>query len=225
MGASACMAYYPLYLVLTDFGVSCAKIKTQLALTYGDRVMTPTERIDCLERKLQHLLDRQAIYDAVARHARGCDRHDAEVLTSAYHPDGIDEHGFAVNPGPGYAAWANAQHSAGSLQNMHHITTHLCDIDGDHAHAETYVIGLFLNPDGKTARLIAGRYADRLERRDEEWRIALRRTTVEVLMTGDASILMSSGFAKLGYLKAMRDKRDVSYQRPLDLENGAAERW
>jgi hypothetical protein len=108
---------------------------------------------------------------------------------------------------------------------MHHITTHLCEIDGDEAHAESYVIGLFLNPDGKTARLIAGRYADRLERRNGEWRITLRRSTVEVLMKGDASILTSEAFAKLGYVKGMRDKRDLTYQRPLSLDETLADRW
>src|ERR1700752_5172171 len=75
------------------------------------------------ESKLQHLIDRVQILDCIARHARGCDRFDSELLASAYHDDGVDEHGFAINPGPKYAEWANAQHSRGSQQNMHNITT------------------------------------------------------------------------------------------------------
>jgi SnoaL-like domain len=148
-----------------------------------------TEILEQRESKLQHLIDRAQILDCIARHARGCDRFDSELLASAYHDDGVDEHGFAINPGPKYAEWANAQHSRGSQQNMHNITTHSCEIEGNVAHAESYVIGLFLNADGKTARLLAGRYADRLERRDGEWRIVLRRSTVDVALAGDASFL------------------------------------
>jgi SnoaL-like domain len=177
------------------------------------------------ERKLQYLLDRAEILDCVARHARGCDRFDSELLASAYHEDGVDEHGFAINPGPEYPEWANAQHSRGSLQNMHNITTHSCEIDGDVAHAESYVIGLFLNTDGKTARLLAGRYADRLERRNGAWRILLRRSTVDVALAGDASFLTLPYFVDMGFVKGMRDKRDVSYQRPLTLDETPADRW
>ena len=65
----------------------------------------------------------------------------------------------------------NATHAAGSQQTMHNITTHTCEIDGDVAHAESYVMGAILNRDGVTARLLCGRYIDRLERRDGEWRI------------------------------------------------------
>ncbi|CAN7317915.1 nuclear transport factor 2 family protein [Phenylobacterium sp. LjRoot225] len=187
--------------------------------------MDANTRIEQLERKLQYLMDRTEILDCIARHARGCDRHDSDLLASAYHADGVDEHGWAINSGPKYPEWANAQHSAGSQQNMHNITTHACEIDGDVAHAESYAVGLFLNPDGQTARLIAGRYADRLERRDGEWRIALRRTTVDVLMTGEATILSTQLFKDLGYVKGMRDKRDVAYQRPLTLDETPADRW
>lgn len=185
--------------------------------------MNSTE-LEQLRRRVEQLEDRQAIYDCVARHARGCDRFDSDLLASAYHADGVDEHGYAINPGPKYPEWANAQHANGSQQSLHNITTHSCRIEGDEAYAESYVIGLFLNPDGKTTRLIAGRYCDRLERRDGEWKIALRRTTVDVLMTGDASILGSDAFRRLGYVKGTRDARDVSYHRPLNLEQ-AAERW
>lgn len=183
--------------------------------------MTDTEsRLAALEQQLRYLTDRQEILDCIARNARGCDRHDSEELSSAYHADGIDEHGLAfVNPGPQYHEWANAVHAKGSLQNMHHITTHLCEINGDEAHAESYSIGLFLNPDGKTARLLAGRYIDRLERRDGQWRIALRRCTVEVIMQADATIIESDYFLNMGFLKGLRNRDDVSYQRPLTLED------
>ncbi len=185
------------------------------------------DRLAALEKKLQYLMDRQEILDCIARNARGCDRHDAEMLSSSYLEDGIDEHGAQhVLPGQQYHEWANQVHSQGSIQNMHNITTHHCEIDGDVAHAESYVIGLFFNADGKSGRLLAGRYIDRLERRDGEWRIALRRCTVEVGMTADADFMNSGYFRDMGFLKGLRNRRDVWYQRPLNLdETPEGHRW
>jgi hypothetical protein len=181
--------------------------------------------LEQLKRDVRYLMDRQAILDCIARHARGHDRHDVEILTNAYHPDGIDEHGNAVNAGPKYAQWANAVHAAGSRLHLHNITTHICDIDGDVAHCESYVLVGLLNNDEKSARLINGRYIDRLERRKGEWKIALRRCTVDLLLSGDASILKAPIFIQQGYIKGMRNKHDLCYQRPLALEETPADRW
>lgn len=186
--------------------------------------MSDVKSIEELGRDIRYLMDRTAILDCISRHARGHDRHDTELLSDAYHKDGIDEHGYAINQGPAYAEWANAVHAAGSLLHTHNITTHTCEIDGDTAHCESYVLVILLNNDGESARLLSGRYIDRLERRDGAWKIALRRTTVDALLSGDASILKSPVFHDQGYTKGMRDRSDVSYQRPLSLEE-TSERW
>jgi hypothetical protein len=179
--------------------------------------------LDALQRRVQYLEDRTAIVDCIAAHARGCDRHDVELLTDTYHEDGADEHGMAINAGPDYAAWANAVHAATSESHMHNITTHTCEIDGDTAHAESYALVTMLAPDGKTATVMCGRYLDRLERRDGTWRLALRRATVELAFTGDASLLQSRFFKDQGYIKGRRDRHDPSYERPLSLSE--ATRW
>jgi len=80
------------------------------------------------------------------------------------------------------------------------------------------------NRDGVSARIISGRYVDRLEKRDGQWRIALRRSTFDVLLSGDAQILNTPLFKEQGYIKGLRGQRDVSYQSPLDLDN-TPERW
>jgi len=108
-------------------------------------------------------------------------------------------------------------HAGGSQLCLHNITTHTCEIDGDVAHAESYVLFGLLNPDGASVRLINGRYVDRLEKRVGGWRIALRRCTVDLLLSGDASILTKPQSRAGGYIRGTRDKSDVSYQRPLDL--------
>lgn len=186
--------------------------------------MSEAAHIEQLHRDVQYLKDRLEIRDCIARHARGHDRLDADLITDCYHEDGIDEHGHAINPGPDYAEWANAVHAGGSLLHLHNITTHLCQIDGDTAHCESYVLVSLLNNDGKTARLINGRYIDRLERRNGNWKIALRRTTVDLILMGDASILQAPAFVEQGYAKGVRDKSDMSYQRPLTLDHSVT-RW
>ena len=79
----------------------------------GDAVSDEAD-MEQLRRDVQYLMDRTAILDCISSHRRGHDRHDAELLTNAYHPDGSDEHGKAINPGPSYAAWINPVHAAGS---------------------------------------------------------------------------------------------------------------
>ena len=116
-------------------------------------------------------------------------------------------------------------HAAGSQNHLHNITTHTCEIDGDVAHAESYVLVTLLNHDGKTARFINGRYLDRLEKRDGVWRIAVRRSTVELMIVGDASGLQHPMFTEQGYSKGTRDTRDLSYARPLEIDTPAPAFW
>jgi len=127
-----------------------------------------------LRRDVQYVKDRLDILDCVNNQSRGHDRHDVELMTSVYHDDGVDEHGAAVNSGPEYGAWANRQHAAAFANHLHHITTHTCEIDGDVAHCESYVIGALVSRDGASTTLAGGRYLDRLERRDGVWRIVER---------------------------------------------------
>lgn len=174
--------------------------------------------LEALRRDVRYLKDRAEILDCVARHARGCDRHDTDLITSAYFPDATDEHGHARNSGADYAAWVNPVHAATSKVHTHNITTHNCEIDGDVAHADSYSIVVLLGNDGTTAQFISGRYIDRLERRDGQWRIALRRSTVEVMFTADASVLASKFFTRQGYIHGTRDRTDLSYERPLGLD-------
>lgn len=185
--------------------------------------MDTETRLAAMERQLQHLLDRQAILDCVTRNARGNDRFDEELVTSTYHSDGWHELGHSRIPGPDYGHHANESHGALCDANLHNVTMQSCEIDGDVAHAESYVIGLFADRGAQTSRMLAGRYIDRLERRDGEWRIALRRATMEVVMHGQALMFNEQTPPGSGYLKGNRDRTDPSYDRPLTSAGG--ERW
>jgi hypothetical protein len=187
--------------------------------------MTVDTDFSTLQRDVRYLMDRTGILDCISRHARGHDRHDVDLLTSAYHRDGVDEHGDAVNPGPKYAEWANNTHAETSRVHTHNITTHTCDIDGDTAHAESYVIVVLIGRDTKSAQFITGRYIDRLERQEGQWRIAVRRSTVEGMFIADARVLQSPFFTEKGYSTGTRDRSDLSYQRPLTIDTPTPARW
>ena len=180
------------------------------------------EEIKQIRSTLRYMRDRQDILDCIVREARGRDRHDSEVTTSCYWEDGADEHGPVVTPGPQYGEKANAGHSAGFSANSHNLTNHTCDIDGDVAYCETYVVGGLLSLDQKTCKIAMGRYIDQLERRNGEWKIKLRRTVIDMVAEGDASWLQSRAIA--GFLKGLRSKEDPSYRRPNRL-NPADKRW
>lgn len=176
--------------------------------------------LDQLRRDVRYLLDRTEILDCIAAHARWSDRHDAELLARTYVDDGVDVHGATVNAGRDYPSWANQVHATTSANHLHNITTHTCEIDGDEAHAESYVLVTVLSPDRTTATVMCGRYVDRLERRDGRWGIAVRHATVELAYTADARLLQSKFFTAQGYEQGTRDRSDLSYQRPLTARHG-----
>ena len=171
---------------------------------------------------VQHLKDRQDILDCIMRESRGRDRHDAELTSSCYWDDGADEHGSIVTPGALYGEKANAGHRGAFGGNSHNLTNHTCQIDGDVASCETYVMGGLLSLDGKSCKIALGRYVDRLERRNGVWKIKLRRCVIDMVSEGDASWLHSPAIK--GFLKGLRSQDDVSYQRPIRLDP-SNERW
>ncbi len=181
------------------------------------------DRLAEIERKLRYLTDLQEIRERIARHARGCDRHDIKINASAFHEGGVHELGNRLFDGKAYGAHSNAGLGAMFEATLHNPTLQTCEIDGDVAHAESYVIGIMLDRDKgdggeRTSQVVAGRYIDRLERRGGRWGIIVRRVTVEVVVQGSAAIMSSEPFKAQNYLKGNRDKSDLSYVRPLGLQ-------
>jgi hypothetical protein len=105
------------------------------------------------------------------------------------------------------------------------ITTHAVDIKRDVAHAESDVLVELLNYDGLTARCISGRYIARLEKRAGLWRISVRRSSVDVMMTGDASGLAAPEFRGVWVLEGSRDRSHLSYVRPLQIDSTPPAVW
>jgi hypothetical protein len=183
----------------------------------GTELEALREELRQLRETTAELADRQAIRDCIMRQTRGVDRHDADLMTGAYHPDGVARFGPATVPAAEYGEWSNEVHGDRFGLHVHHLTTHNCELEGDVAHCETYVIGTFLSPDQQRASMVSGRYFDRLERRDGEWKIVVRRTVVDICIEGDASFLGAFRGTQVEEDDFWSHK-DISYQRPLDVD-------
>ncbi|WP_068279494.1 nuclear transport factor 2 family protein [Aldersonia kunmingensis] len=168
-----------------------------------------------LMRRVQELADRADILDCMHRYARGMDRHDRELIRSAYHDDAIDDHAQFVGPVGDYIDFAMSYHDS-HPRHQHYLTNHTVDLNGDEAHAETYF--LFIGTEQDTEKpftLTGGRYADRLERRDGRWGIVTRVCLVEWATTAP-SLLSPDVVSFLSQIQTVaQDRSDTSYDRPL----------
>ncbi|MFW0783387.1 nuclear transport factor 2 family protein [Gordonia sp. CPCC 206044] len=161
------------------------------------------------------LLDRQNILDCLTRFCRGTDRFDRTLFLSAFHPDATIAAGDFVGSPIDLYKWATRMHEQGQRSTMHNLLNHTCDIDGDIAHTETYYLFVGRNRD-ESNWTAGGRYIDRLERRDDQWRISLRTNVIEwsgmvpsaELPFADVPDLYANG-------EPARSHTDPSYHRPL----------
>ena len=129
---------------------------------------------------VQQLADREAIREVANRYAHGVDQLDADLMRSAYWPDAIDDHGVFVGN-----AWEFVDRVMGSharwAWTMHSTTNHMIDLadDGVSATGVLANVTYLQPPDRATLHVWYGRYHDRYERRDGEWRI-VHRTCVHL---------------------------------------------
>jgi hypothetical protein len=128
------------------------------------------------DSQLRQLLDREAIRDCIYRYSRGIDRIDEVALRSAYWPDAICRHGAREGSGADFVDWAlEGRKTAGRA--IHMIGNILIDLRAEVAVVESYFRTTLGGRDAQNnpqETLLAGRYIDRFECRDGEWRIAAR---------------------------------------------------
>jgi hypothetical protein len=147
---------------------------------------------------LQRLADRQAIEDCLHRYARGIDRRIWAVLASAFHPGATLDQGDFKGTIEEMLENVAARHAA-IEQSAHLLTNILIEFaSADVAVVETYYLACLRNAhlpaivrtallgggapeSGKIDMRSLGRYIDRFERRDGEWRIAKRVCIAETL--------------------------------------------
>lgn len=125
---------------------------------------------------LQDLLDREAIRDCLHRYCRGIDRCDEACLRSVYWPDATDRHGPYQGSATGFVEWAlDKLKTSGRM--VHMLSNILIDLRGEAAGVESYFHALQADRDAQgqpQETMLCGRYIDRFEKRQGQWRIAER---------------------------------------------------
>jgi hypothetical protein len=169
-----------------------------------------------MEKKLQEMLDREAIWQVMMRYGRGLDRFDRELVRSCYFDDCIEDHGNFVGHVEEFIDWANMT-SGYFIRHHHAMQNHTCELVGDDAYCETYYLFVGVSETPPHAMSI-GRYIDHFQRRNGEWRIANRVCVIEGnFELADSRLAAESPTWYHGQetQTVSRDRGDVSYQRPL----------
>lgn len=124
---------------------------------------------------IKALLDREQIRDCIARLARGEDRRDAELIKRCYWQDANLDFGIFTGSFAEYLAWV-VPGSPAVLLTLHTLGQSLIELRAATAAVETHVTSYHRIDMGEQHRdiVIGGRYLDRLEKREGEWRIAQR---------------------------------------------------
>jgi hypothetical protein len=117
------------------------------------------------------------------RYSRGIDRCDEEALRGVYWPGATDDHGGFNGDAGEFCTWVLPLLRSRMDQTMHMLGNILIAFrDRDSANVETYFLAYhrLLREDAAPYDLIlSGRYLDRMEQRDGEWRIARRRVAYD----------------------------------------------
>ncbi len=124
---------------------------------------------------IEELLAKQEITDLVGRYMRGLDRLDKALLRSTFHDDATTDYGF-FQGGPDEFVEMAYNALKDHLANHHMIGQVNIDVEGEVAFGEVYFQAFHrIVTDGEERDLfISGRYVDRYEKRDGEWKFAFR---------------------------------------------------
>jgi SnoaL-like domain len=128
---------------------------------------------------IDEIASRLEIEHALTLYCLGVDAGDAEAIKRSFHPDATDEHG--PWQGLGWELAARLQHSAEHPEGRghHEVCNVFIEFDSpDVARVSSYVHAYHpVKDDEDKDRLLifAGRYLDRFERRDGDWKIAARK--------------------------------------------------
>lgn len=171
-----------------------------------------------MQQELADLLDREKIRACLAILARGEDRRDADLIRSACWPESVSDYGVFSGNFEEYLAWVVPGSDA--IINTQHILgqSHIV-LDASTASAETQLIS-YHRIAGEAGQdkdvCIGGRYLDKLEKRDGEWRIASRTMLYDWVQDWGVSANWAEGvmgmpFGDERYIGSSRDDFSRSF--------------
>lgn len=144
------------------------------------------------------------------RYCRGIDRADPDILRTVYWEDAQDDHGVFRGDREEYIAWVMPVVRERFAALQHVLGQTYTELHGDFAYTETYFVQHSLRPDG-AAYASPGRYIDRLERRNGEWRVLERQTMMSFFYPTE--IADADKHAAAGFPAGTMDHEDPSYIR------------
>ena len=143
---------------------------------------------------ITEVADRLAIAETLALYCRGIDRCDGVQLAAVFTPDAKVDYGNGAAPIGETITGLMAGLGAMRL-TQHNITNTVMRLEGDQARAETHCVALHIvpTPDGEIELVVGGRYLDRLEKRQGQWRIAERLYVMDWNRTSPATMQTAGG--------------------------------
>lgn len=162
----------------------------------------------------EELADREAIRDCLARYARSVDRVDEAQLRAVYWEDASDDHITYSGPASGFIEQVIPRLMAID-QTSHMIGNMLIELELERANVETYFLAFHRLPEpagGFHDLVVGGRYLDRMEKRDDEWRISDRKVVVDWFRDNPDSADWSRGFLGVDTRPGGRKPADPSYR-------------
>jgi hypothetical protein len=162
-----------------------------------------------LAKTIDELLAEAEIKDVHLRFCRANDRRDEALMRSCFHPDAVVELHQPLSVDEIVAL--GKQILSAYTVTWHSTSNQLVEVDGDVAWAEHYTTSshrIAANEEGPERDFIAyGRYIDRMERRQGEWRIARRKMVLDYTRTDP----VTPGAPAVGTSGGARDLSDPSY--------------
>ncbi|HXJ36953.1 MAG TPA: nuclear transport factor 2 family protein [Candidatus Eisenbacteria bacterium] len=132
------------------------------------------------EEALRLVVDRQAIRDLVHAYATAVDRRDWPRVRACFTPDAACD--FSWFRGDLDTVLGHVERGLAQFETtMHLLGTHLADVAGDTATAETYAVchHRLRREGGLADRVVGMRYLDALVRTPAGWRIRRRDVAVD----------------------------------------------
>ncbi|MEJ1962276.1 MAG: nuclear transport factor 2 family protein [Gammaproteobacteria bacterium] len=181
-------------------------------------------QLAALESDAKQVADDAGILQNELKYTRGLDRHEADLARDAFWPDAVITYGNVI-PANDIGTWANSVHSKRAA-HQHHVTGLTLDVAGNTAHEEGYILftadvqrdtrfdtngvpspGRVLK--GSKATLGTGRYVNRYELRDGQWKMVVHEYVHDLSVSFEPVDLCATT------CMSRWDTSDLSYQRPL----------
>ncbi|WP_066763098.1 nuclear transport factor 2 family protein [Qipengyuania mesophila] len=153
------------------------------------------------DAEIEDLLARRDIYSVLTRYCRALDRADVELMKSVYWPDGSDSHGVFDGNAVEFSEFIVREIQEWFEVTMHGIMNVHMEVEGDRAATETYLFAYHKVREEKAEEIFGsrymerfagkgldpahhhfffgGRYLDKFERREGEWRIFRREVVMD----------------------------------------------